>query len=245
MSPERPLRIAHAYGNSRARIRRALDAGVDLIETDLRWDRGTVWVRHEHRLGWLPILYNRGLRGIHTKMPFGLTIGRYWLRADVRRLRLEDVVAESGGAAGLLLDFKAGRYRKQEALRFVDAVFRILEDAAIGTRVAACGHWPLLELAAERRPNLERYYSIDSEGDWERFQRRSRAGRHAPGASMKRDLVTPERAAALRGWGTRFVAWDIDTAEEAEAALAAGARGVIADNLEMLTELEWPAEASA
>ncbi len=39
MAPPQPVRIAHAYGNSRAALHRALDADVDMIEVDV-WYRG-------------------------------------------------------------------------------------------------------------------------------------------------------------------------------------------------------------
>ncbi len=98
------VRIAHAYGNRRRRIEQALAAGVDLIEADLRYQDGRVWIRHELRVGRLPLLHNARLSGIHRQGPWALTLGPLFLRLDVRPIDLPELLRGVSGRAGLLLD---------------------------------------------------------------------------------------------------------------------------------------------
>jgi glycerophosphoryl diester phosphodiesterase len=53
------LAIAHRSGNSVATLREALAAGVDLVETDVRLHQGRLEIRHQRRLGALPLHWDR------------------------------------------------------------------------------------------------------------------------------------------------------------------------------------------
>ena len=101
----RPLRIAHAFGNRRHRIEAAIAADVDYIEADLWYRAGEIWVRHERRLGSLPILYDRKPRGMNRFGPWSLTVfPNHYIRLDIRPLRLVELLEATRGKRRLLLD---------------------------------------------------------------------------------------------------------------------------------------------
>ena len=232
------LRIAHGYGNRRDRIARALAAGVDLIEADLRWWRGGIWIRHEHRVNNLPVLYNNRLRGIHRAGPWALPVGSWWLRLDVGRLSFAELLRLVSGRAGLMIDLKNDRHTPAEAARFIDATLAELDRHDLPGKVDFCGGWQHLDLVRERRPDQSVHYSIDGLGDWREVERRIRDGEMFPKVTLKRSLITEERVAMLRHAGVPFVAWDIETRTEAEVALSFGAEGLIADDLDLLRSLK-------
>ena len=231
------LRIAHAYGNRRARIEQALAAGVDMLEADLRWDGKRIWVRHEHRFGVLPLLYNNRLRGIHREGPFARPIGPYWFRLDTHRISFSELLSLTAGKSGLMLDLKWAHYRKGEAKRFIESVFETLEREKFPGEIAFCGGWGLCSLARKARADARVFFSVDGAHEWELAIARLRAITPPPGITIQSRLLTPERAAELSVPGVPFIAWDIETADEASAAIAAGARGLIADDLELLATL--------
>src|SRR3990172_5712362 len=112
-SSKRPVRIAHAYGNSLDALERALAADNDMIETDIWYRAGQILVRHERRLGPLPLLGDRRMAG-HALGPMSLRLGRrYFLRPDVKPFRLDDLLDAAGGRRRLLLHFK-GTYTRRE-----------------------------------------------------------------------------------------------------------------------------------
>lgn len=231
------LRIAHAHGNRRHRIERALEAGVDLIEMDLRWDRGVVWVRHEHRASRLPLLYNVDLKGIHREGPWAASLRRLFVRLDHRPIRLAEVLEAAVGRAGVLLDMKAGGYSASAAHRFAEAVFRATEGFPEPVRF--CGHWRLLDILREHEAAAGVHYSIDSDSDWEALRARADGEGDAQvrGVTIQTSLLTEQRARVLRDGAVEFYCWDVDSYDVALRALHLGASGVIADDLNLLREL--------
>jgi glycerophosphoryl diester phosphodiesterase len=233
-----PLRVAHGHGNRRELIERAIAAGGDLIETDLHYQEGIVWARHDHRAGPLPLLASWRPRGIHRAGPAALALGPLFLRLDRRPLRLAEGLARTSGRAGLLLDLKTGRrHRPGEDNRFVEAVLSDLTAARFAGRVEFSGSWPLLDRLRARAPG---YYSVGNEGDWRRLLPRLGGPDAIPAISLRRRLLTPERAAVLRHAGIAVYCWDVTDLDEAAAALAHGASGIIADDLALLRALAAP-----
>lgn len=231
------LRIAHAAGNRAHWTAAALDAGADYVEADLRWWHGRVWVRHEHRLGPLPLLYNVRVSPSHRRGPLGLSLGPLWLRADTNRRTLGRLLEQAARRAGLMLDFKAERLPAAERERFVRAVLVQIDGFDSPRPVDFCGDWRFLDLVCRLRVGQRVYYSVDNDGDWARLL--ARIERHAapPAITLKRVLLDRGRAAILHEHGIPFVAWDVHTRAEADAAIAAGAEGVIAGDLTLLASL--------
>jgi glycerophosphoryl diester phosphodiesterase len=231
------LGIAHAYGDRRHRMEAALTSGVPMIEVDVRWSGGRVWVRHEHRMPHLPLLYNNRLRGIHREGPFGFSVGPLWLRLDVRKLSFRQVLRQVSGHVGLMVDLKAARYSRSVARGFVATVLTEIEDTRFVGATEFCGSWPLLDVVRSLKPAQPVFYSIDDAGDWQRIQPRLALGSWAGGVSVRCDLLTPERVSALNAAGLTIYAWDVHDSEELAEALSFGARGIIADDLDMLASL--------
>jgi glycerophosphoryl diester phosphodiesterase len=232
-----PVRIAHAYGNRRSRIERAIEAGVDFIEVDIRYERGHVWARHELRILNLPLLYNFGIKGIHREGPWATSLGRLFMRLDIAPIRFDDLIERTSGRVGLLLDFKSDRYSNATARRFVARVFADLAAQPYVGRLACCGNWRLLDIVCEQQPEADVWYSVDSESDWRAIEPRLVPAGAIGAITIQHDLLTPERARLLRERQIRVFAWDIDHEEQARRALALGARGIIADDLHMLMDL--------
>lgn len=229
------LRIAHAAGNRRARIACALAADVDLIEIDVRWWRGAAWVRHEHRLPLLPLLYNRNLRGIHRAGPYAAMLGPHLFRLDIHPLPFREAVALIRDRAGLLVDLKAARYPRSEARRFIAALLTTLAD--FPGPLEFCGGWPLLDRLREARPDQRLHYSVDGDEQWEALARRIERDCAPSGITIHPRLLDAARAETLRRAGVDFYAWDIEDAGGAERVIALGATGIIADDLDLLRSL--------
>src|SRR5207249_6503596 len=88
-----------------------------MIEADVWYRAGKVWVRHEARMRPFPLLVDRRMRG-HSLPPWSLALGRRWyIRLDVNRLSLDEVLETLTGAKGVLIDVK-GSYRGQENQEF-------------------------------------------------------------------------------------------------------------------------------
>jgi glycerophosphoryl diester phosphodiesterase len=229
--------VAHAYGNRWPRIAAATSAGVDFIETDLHFYRGRVFVRHERRLGRLPLLYNRALHGIHREGPYALSLGSLWLRLEPRPLPFEAVVKAIAGKSGLMLDLKAAGYSAREAERFIAAIFVTLEHAGFAGALDFCGSWKLLDEVRRQRPGQAVHFSVDNDRDWEAALWRMASVDTFPAITLKRSLVDGTRTDALREARVPFYCWDVLDEADARHALAHGASGIIADDLALLREL--------
>ena len=232
------IRIAHAYGNRRDRISAAIEAGVDLIETDLRYWRGEIWIRHEHRPTRLPLVYNVGLKpGIHREGPWAARVGKLFLRVDRAPIRFGELLDRVSGRGGLLIDLKAAPYQPAVARAFVERMFVELDGHRFEGALDFCGGWPLLDLVHAARPDLPVHYSVDSLADWARLQARLSGPGRIPGISLRRDFIDPERIATLRAAHVDYYCWDIKDARDASRAIEAGASGIIADDLVLLRNL--------
>jgi len=231
------LRIAHAHGNRAARVEAAIAAGVDVIETDLRWRGDRVWVRHEHRLGCLPLLFNNRVRGIHREGPLALNVGPWHFRLDRPQTSLQALLDLVGNRAGLALDFKDAVYTRDGAEEFVAAVLATIDRSGFDRRLELTGAWPLLDIVRGARPNLLAHYSVDDERDFDVIRPRLLREGGAIGVSIRVDLYSDERAAILRRSGADVWAWNVEGDDEARRALERGAAGIMADDLELLARL--------
>ncbi|MBI1885124.1 MAG: glycerophosphodiester phosphodiesterase [Chloroflexi bacterium] len=231
---EHVLRIAHGYGNRPQRIAEAVAAGVDMIEADLRYHAGQVWVRHERRLRLLPLLYNYRLSPEHRRGPWALSLGPWFLRLDLRPIRLEGLIETVAGKAGLLLDLKTDGYSRAEARAFLETVREALQGFA--GPVAFCGSWPLLDLLRDLAPNVRAHYSVDNPAQWDALQPRLGVD-DVRAITFRYGLLDEDRAAQLRERGIAFYCWAVRDPAGAERAVALGASGIIADDLEVLKML--------
>ena len=240
-----PVRIAHAYGNDREELRRALAAPIDIIEADIWLQPDNVWVRHERRLGPIPLLADRRMPG-HSVGALALPIWpSYYVRPDLNPLSLDELLDTVIGKRRLLLDAKGG----DSAAKNDTVVARLgerLSQPGVRENVAICGqNWTLLSRLRELAPKLEVRLSIETPRQWETF-RGALSGTYAVRqVCMERLLIGEERMSILEEEGIDVYCWTVDDSAEATRLLAAGVDGIISNNLGLLSSLERSPSADA
>jgi glycerophosphoryl diester phosphodiesterase len=234
----RPLRIAHAYGNRRDKIEAAASADIDFMEADLWYRAGEVWVRHERRLGFLPLLYDRWPLGVDSVGPWALTIfPRHYVRLDINPLRLTELLERTQGRRGLLLDLK-GSYGGDGARAYAQTLARILAQARPATGgVIVCGQFEVLDRVREAAPHLDVRYSIEKQRHWQAFLRRLEAHGPVRGVCMAREFLSDEIVELLEERRLQVFCWTVDDPAEARRLLALGVDGIISNNIPLLEHL--------
>lgn len=217
------LAIAHRGGNSIAALRDALAAGVDLVEADVRYFRGTPEIRHRKTLGpWL--LWDH---------PWELV-----LRKSAELPSLDHVLATLTGADRLMLDLKGIHPG------LAPHVASTLRSAVPGRPIILCTrHWRMLDafrgddavrlvLSAGSRRQIGRLRVLlkSSPDSWP-------GSRRAFGVSVKRTLITASDVADLRGAVQHVITWPVDTPAELDHARRLGVTGVIGKDLGLLGEV--------
>lgn len=238
----RPVRIAHAYGNRRDKIEAAANADIDFMEADVWYRAGELWVRHERRLCFLPILADRRSRGVDSIGPWALPLFLgYYLRLDIDPLRLTELLDRTQGRCGLLLDAKGGG---GSALAYARTLARNLADARPPTgEIIVCGGTEVLDRVREVAPHLDVRYSIEKPQHWEDFKRRVEADSSLRGVCMAREFLNDEIIQYLKDKGLQVFCWTVDDLAEANRLLALGVDGIISNSIPLLEELGSEADA--
>jgi glycerophosphoryl diester phosphodiesterase len=228
--------IAHAYGNSRRTLRRALAAPIDMLEADVWYRAGDVHVRHERRLGPLPILIDRRSVAAHT-LGAVLSLPRgYYLRPDLCGLTLSGLLRLTAGRKALLLDVKPARDADIDAFAAGIAHQVQAHDAAAWVQV--CGqYWPVLDRLQQTAPEIIVRYSMERAYQWERFLRLLAEGKPPGRVCIQHAFWTKERAHVLRACGISVYCWTVDDPGAARALIERGADGIISNDLALLTGL--------
>jgi glycerophosphoryl diester phosphodiesterase len=211
------ITVAHRAGNDRAALERALSAGVDAVEADLRWDGGRIVTRHARRLPFLPVYWDR-----------------WYLRVDRRpRLTLDELLERIRGRARPYLDLKA-THRSflgalLETLRHHDAV----DQAEISS-----GDWGQLEELRRSEPRLRLLRTVGDERQRAAYLALPPDDPLRAGIAIRRALLDAELASDARARGAPIYVWEVTNLEAARQVIAWGATGVIADSLELLHALK-------
>jgi glycerophosphoryl diester phosphodiesterase len=228
-----PVRIAHGFGNGRRRLLRALIGPVDLIETDVRFQDGKIVVRHERKLGPLPLLVDeRSSLHIKSGHRCRLHLGRWYIALVGNLLTLQDVLAEAKDRRGLLLDLK-GHYGNREGT-LAQALAGMLEHMGMAEQVTICGqNWPLLEHLRAAAPHLKVYYSVERPDQLDAFLAMLEHDR-IPGICLNQALIEEPLIERLKALGITIYTWTVDDLWRAHELLELGVDGIISNSLETL-----------
>lgn len=213
--------IAHRAGNNVRALEQALLTTADAIECDFWHAGGRLALRHERRLGPIPLL-----------------VDKWFIRFQVGELSLRTMLDQIAGRTDLFIDIKSKTPRAADALL---ALYR--DHAAELPPVRICSpQWRVLDRIAEARTDLRLYYSINREERVEALLSRVAAGHPAPGqrpagTSIRHALLTRERTAAFHDAGLDVFAWTVNNAQRARELLDWGVDGLISDDFEMFDAL--------
>ncbi len=237
MTPRAPVvRIAHAYGNSRASLRRALAADIDMIEADMWYRSGNLEIRHERRPGCLPLFYDSVMSG-HPPGRFALRIGRHFVRPGISSLRLRHVLETVAGKKGLLLDVK-GRYDPAGIRSFVETLLRDIRAHRAEAWVTVCGQsYSVLNHLRRSAPDIEVRYSVERARQWESVLRKVRRDPLVRGICISHRFAGPGTIRSIGENGMTAYFWTVDDPGEAKRLVGQGAHGIISNNLDLLASL--------
>jgi glycerophosphoryl diester phosphodiesterase len=232
-----PVRIAHAYGNTRHAIDLALDAEVDMLEADVWYRRRRIFVHHDRHLAPLPLLADRKMRG-HPLPPWSLPLPRrYYVRPDIHILTLEGLLDRTAGRRRLLLDVK-GNNDAGYARRFARRLASAIRKAQATNGVEVCGQtWPVLTELRELAPEIAVRFSIERPDQWQEFVLKAKRAGRAPDVCIQHRFLTDDRLRFLKDHGAGIYTWTVDTVPEARALLDRGIDGIISNNLDLLAIL--------
>ena len=203
----KPFASAHRAGNNREALLHAIDAGADLIETDIWLHKGRLELRHKRTLGPIPILWERWAIEPGWKP-------RYLLR-DLLRDVPDDII--------IFLDFKG------DEPNLGPAVLQELHQFAPDRIIATCGrNYPQLQII-DHAPNIITFYSVAEEEEWPMAQKLIAAST-TPALSLLASLATQEKIDWVTARGGRVVCWGVESASEMERLTAMGVDGFTTDS---------------
>jgi glycerophosphoryl diester phosphodiesterase len=243
-STGRPIRIAHAYGNNRGSLARALSAEIDMIEVDLCYRGGELFIRHERRLGPFPVLADKRMAG-HKPGFLAIPLWKgYYVRPDVRRFRLRDLLKTVAGKRRLLLDTK-GTYHPQEVDAFILALSEQVAEHNAQDWVAVCGqNFAIIDRLRETAPSLELRYSIEAPFQWDEFLRLATRDESVRRICIQHRFLDEEKLRFAEENGIDVYCWTVDDLAEASRLVALGADGIISNDLSLLAGLQTGASAA-
>lgn len=231
------MRIAHNYGNSRDRLELALEGQVDYIEADVWYHGGRLVVRHEHKLGPLPILFDEKPEDPEERGPgrCGVSLGRWYLKIQKSARYLEEVLAAVHDSCRVTVDVKGGRCGRQFAFArdLAQAVFL----AGMADKVIFCGqNWPALRDLQVIAPDLHVHYSIGDKRRLDDFGRVHQWG-IPRGVNLHRSLVDAQLVGDLKQQGLAIWVWTVDDLARAGELVSMGIDGIISNRLAVLAAL--------
>lgn len=211
------LTIAHRAGNDRRLLVAALNAGVDGVEADLRLDGDRLVARHERRLPFLPLFYDRW----YVR----------WRRGE--QLGLDDLLTRLSGKALLLADLKAKPSRSAghllATLKAGDTKAKVIVSST---------YWHLLDELARRKPPLKLYYSIGKRETLRQFWMLAEQDASITGVSIDQALLEYDLARRFREQKIEALAYHVNDLSRARQLVEWGITGVISGRLEVLRALQ-------
>ncbi len=236
MAPPRPVRIAHAYGNSRAALHRALEADVDMIEVDVWFRSGDVYAHHARRLSPLPLLADKKMPGHPLPRPAFPVWPGYWVWPHINPLKLGELLQIVGGSKRLLLDVK-GRYKDRRSTAFARTIARRVREHEASSWAIVCGQtYPVLNALRHVDDEIEVRYSLEKPHQWESFVRKMQDKRVRQ-VCISRHFIDDEKARVLEENGVNVYVWTVDDPKAARHWVEHGADGIISNDLDLLENL--------
>jgi glycerophosphoryl diester phosphodiesterase len=237
MPPAQPVRIAHAYGNSRAALRRALAADVDMIEVDIWYRGGDVYAHHARRLSPLPLLADKKMPGHPLPRPAFPVWPGYWVWPDINPLKLDELLRIVGGRKRLLLDVK-GRYKVGRSAEFAEAIAHQVREYQASSWTVVCGQtYPVLNALRRTDDAIEVRYSLEKPHQWESFLRKMNKHERVRQVCISQHFIDDEKARILEQNGVNVYVWTIDDPEAARQRIEQGVDGIISNDLDLLENL--------
>ncbi|MGH2668863.1 MAG: glycerophosphodiester phosphodiesterase, partial [bacterium] len=189
------------------------------------------------------LLVDKRMRG-HSLPPLSLPLGkRLYLRLDVSRLALDEVLQKVSGSKSLLVDLK-GSYHAQQNLEFAQALVRAIREHAAEGWTTVCGQfWPVLDDVRKEAPDIDVRYSIEHVFQWEKFMRLAGEDERVRRVCIEHRFLNEERVRFIEEKGVDIFCWTVDDLTEARRLAAAGADGIISNDLELLAELRRERQA--
>ena len=237
MAPPEPVRIAHAYGNSRAALRRALAADIDMIEADIWYRGGDVYVHHARRLSPLPLLADKRTPG-HPRPPLAFPIWPgYQVWPHSNPLKLDELLQIVGGKKRLLLDVK-GRNKGGRIAEFAEAIARRVREHQASSSTVVCGQrYAVLNALRRADDEIEVRYSLEKPPQWESLVRKMNKHERVRQVCISQHFIDGEKARVLEQNGVSVYIWTIDDPEAARHLVEQGADGIISNDLDLLENL--------
>ena len=240
--PGAPLRIAHAYGNSRRLVQLAFESGVDVIEADVRLQRDGLWLAHDRRLLFWWFLFGKQAWSEAPQRFWAFLLHRRpWL--DGSSFPLADLLDLVADRCGVLLDLKIP-LMPDNRRRFVALLSDTLQNMPPRTHIRLCGDWPLLDAVRSEFPDLKLYYSVADRRRWRGFVRRIEHGDGIRGVSLRGRLFHEVASRFVREKGVEVICWPVDSEAEVVRVTGLGAAGIISYNLALLKSIGGAAAAS-
>ena len=237
MAPLQPVRIAHAYGNSRYALRRALKADVDMIEVDVWYRGGDVYAHHARRLSPLPLLADKKTPGHPLPRPALPIWPGYWVWPHINPLKLGELLQIVGGSKRLLLDVK-GRYRGGRSADFARAIARRVREHQASSWAVVCGQThSVLNALRHIDDEIEVRYSLEKRHQWESFVRKMNKHERVRQVCISRRFIDDEKTRVLEQNGVNVYIWTVDDPEAAHRWVEQGADGIISNDLDLLENL--------
>ena len=207
-----PAIIAHGGGNTVAGAHEYLQQGADFLEVDLWLHRGRFEARHERRVRWLPLLFEKW----------------YLRRVPSARFGLDELLTETvEHGAGIFLDLKNGGGETAALLR------RVLARTGRPRRVVASAQqWLALRSIREILPSVDAFYSIDVRAKLDLFLSVADRDAKPRGVSCRHSLLTERVVESLHRKGLLVVAWTVDDLERARELVSWGVDGLTTHNVQ-------------
>jgi len=210
-----PAIIAHKGGNGAGSFESAVEAGADLVETDLWVHRGRFEARHERALYPIPLLYE--------SRRFKRRPGQFGLAAGVRQL---------DGRAELFLDLKNGPGTAAQLIA------EALEQLPPDTRIAASSpSWHILREVYDVAPQVELFYSVDVPARLDLLFSVAEHDVRPTGVSCRHTLLTQAVIERFQRLGLLVVAWTVDDTDRATELARQGVDGITTHRVAALHDL--------